>query len=191
MLTGQNRRENDLCAQHPPRFLSTVPDRLFCCVPATPSSTSPTYKTLGTGAHLLGAPRRPKPSRPPLRATFPPHSCSLHPSFLPLPLPSTVLSFFHHTPHSFILPLSALPSSLCPSPCASLSRFYSPSRYLPPAHLCSPALSSTPSFPSFSCRCFRAWRPLATGHPSPGTGAPLPARAPRRVGAAWGRHAWG
>lgn len=119
---------------------------------------------------LLGVPRRAEPSRPLLRATLPPHSCSLHPSFLP----SAVFSFFCRTPHSFILTSSALLLSLCPSPCASLSLFYSPSRYLPPLIIvllpCGPSPPSPPSPAGVSIGC---------GRPFPATGAPLPLPEPR------------
>lgn len=167
-----------MCAQHVPRFLSTLPARRFCCVPAAPSSTSPACKTLGSGAHFLGAPRRAEPSRPLLYATLLPHSCSLYPSFLPLPLPSTVFSFFYRTPHSFIHPSSALPLSLCPSPCTSLSRFYSPSLCLIPLIFvllpCRPSPPSPPSPAGVSVRGAH-WLPA----PAPGTGAPLPLPEPR------------
>lgn len=157
------------------RFLSTLPDRRICCVPAAPSSTSPACKTFGTGPCLLSAPRRAEPRRPLLCATLPPHRCSLNPSFLPLPLPPTVLSFFYLTPHSFILPSSALSSSLCPSPCASLSRFYSPSQYLPPLIFvllpCRPSPASPPSPAGVSVRGTH-WLP------APGTGAALPLPEP-------------
>lgn len=119
---------------------------------------------------LLGVPRKAEPSRPLLRATLPPHSRSLHPSFLP----STVFSFFRRTPHSFIVASSALLLSLCPSPCASLSLFYSPSRYLPPLIIvllpCGPSPPSPPSPAGVSIGC---------GRPFPGTGAPLPLPEPR------------
>lgn len=202
VLVGQNRREKGLGAPHPPRFLSILPARRFCHIPACLSSTGPARKagpphfkvvletrspspvcprafTGRFGLTQLPSPRGVEPSTPPPAAPLSHHTAALCSPlfFLSLSPPLSPASFT-----ALLVPPSPLLRS--PPPLAPLLRLPSPPFSLPPPPpLPSPALSSIPSF-SFSCRCFRAWRRLAAGirppvaaapRRLPGGGAPAPA----------------